>query len=102
MFSASQVTIGQQTLLAAYCYLVGGDHDFSDPSRPVLTQGRTSTGLSLGTGAWLGAGVIVLDGIEIGPHAIVGAGSVVRDAVPERAIAAGIPARLVGTREQGH
>ena len=26
-------TIGRDTLLAAYCYVIGGDHDFSDPSR---------------------------------------------------------------------
>ena len=41
LFSASRVRIGRDTLLAAYCYVIGGDHDFSDPSRPVLEQGRT-------------------------------------------------------------
>ena len=33
VFSASQVRIGRDTLLAAYCYVIGGDHDFSDASR---------------------------------------------------------------------
>src|SRR5215217_2999711 len=40
VFSASTVTIGRDTLLAAYCYVIGGDHDFSDPSAAVLMQGR--------------------------------------------------------------
>lgn len=102
VFSASQVNLGENALLAAYCYVVGGDHDFGDPSRPVLAQGRSSAGVSIGPGAWLGAGVTVLDGVHIGPHAIVGAGAVVRDPVPERGIAVGIPARIAGTREQGH
>src|SRR3954453_19775710 len=31
IFSASTVTIGRDTLLAAYCYVIGGDHDCSDP-----------------------------------------------------------------------
>ena len=29
VFSASRVRIGRDTLLAAYCYVIGGDHDFS-------------------------------------------------------------------------
>ena len=35
----------------------------------------------------------------IGDGAIVGAGAVVRDDVPERAIAVGVPARVVGQRD---
>jgi acetyltransferase-like isoleucine patch superfamily enzyme len=98
IFSASRVHVGRNALIAAYSYLVGGDHDFSDPSRPVLDQPRTSAGISVGEGAWLGAGVKVLDGVVIGAHAVIGAGAVVRDAVPDRATAVGVPARIVGTR----
>jgi len=99
LFSASRVRLGANALLAAYCYVVGGDHDFSDLSRPVVAQGRTSAGVTIGEGAWLGAGVTVLDGVEVGAHAIVGAGAVVREPVPDRGIAVGIPARLVGSRQ---
>ena len=99
VFSASRVSIGRDTLLAAYCYVIGGDHDFSDPSAPVLSQGRTSAGVTIGEGAWLGAGAKILDGVTIGDRAIVGAGAVVREAVPAGAIAVGIPARIVGHRD---
>src|SRR5688572_9000142 len=99
VFSASRVTIGRDTLLAAYCYVIGGDHDFSDPTAPVLAQARRSSGVTIGSGAWLGAGAKVLDGVTIGDRAIVGAGAVVRDAVPEGSIAVGIPARVVGQRD---
>ena len=98
VFSASRVTIGRDTLLAAYCYVIGGDHDFSDPSAAVIEQGRRSDGVSIGAGAWLGAGAKILDGVTIGDGAIVGAGAVVRDAVPAGAIAVGMPARVVGQR----
>ena len=100
IFSASRVTIGRDTLLAAYCYVIGGDHDFGDPSTPVLAQGRRSTGVTVGAGAWLGAGAKILDGVTIGDGAIVGAGAVVRDAVPAGSIAAGIPARVIGQRDE--
>src|SRR3954463_15519086 len=56
IFSASRVTIGRDTLLAAYCYVIGGDHDFSNPAAAVIAQERRSAGVSIGAGAWLGAG----------------------------------------------
>jgi len=98
LFSASRVTVGRNALIAAYTYVVGGDHDFSDPSRPVLEQTRTSQGIAIGDGAWLGAGAKVLDGVQVGDHAVIGAGAVVRAAVPAYAVAVGVPARVVSTR----
>jgi acetyltransferase-like isoleucine patch superfamily enzyme len=97
IFSASRVTIGEQVLMAAYAYVVGGDHDFSDPTKSVLDQTRTSAGVSIGRGAWIGAGAKLLDGITIGERAVVGAGAVVRESVPAFAIAVGVPARIVQT-----
>lgn len=98
IFSASRVAIGRDTMLAAYCYLVGGDHDWSESGASVLEQGRTSAGVTIGAGAWLGAGVKVLDGASIGDRAVVGAGAVVKDAIPEGMIAVGMPARVVRAR----
>jgi len=100
VFSASRVRVGAGTLLAAYCYLIGGDHDFSDPDVPVLDQTRTSAGIDVGEGAWLGAGAKILDGVTLGNRSVVGAGAVVRHAVPDGAIAVGIPARIVGQRQE--
>jgi len=100
LFSASHVRVGRDTLVAAYCYLIGGDHQASDPSAPVLAQGRTSRGVTVGEGAWLGAGAKLLDGVEIGDGAVVGAGAVVRESVPARAIAVGVPARIIGNRDE--
>jgi acetyltransferase-like isoleucine patch superfamily enzyme len=98
VFSASRVKIGAGVLMAAYSYVIGGDHDFSDPSASVLAQPRTSAGVDIGAGAWIGAGAKILDGVTIGERAIVGAGAVVRDAVPPLAVSVGIPARVVSHR----
>jgi acetyltransferase-like isoleucine patch superfamily enzyme len=98
LFSASRVTIGRSVLMAAYTYVIGGDHDFSDPSTSVLEQTRTSAGVTIGEGAWIGAGAKILDGVAIGDGAVIGAGAVVRDSVPAGAIAVGIPARVVSSR----
>ena len=98
LFSASRVTLAPGVLMAAYVYVIGGDHDFSDPARSVLEQTRTSTGVSIGAGAWIGAGAKILDGVVIGMHAVIGAGAVVRDEVPAGAVAVGVPARVVARR----
>jgi acetyltransferase-like isoleucine patch superfamily enzyme len=101
VFSASRVALGADALLAAYCYIVGGDHDFSDPSKAVLAQGRRSAGVEIGPGVWMGAGAKVLDGVTVGAHAIIGAQAVVKESVPPLAIAVGIPAKVIGQRQGG-
>lgn len=47
-------------------------------------------------GASIGAGAIVIPGLEIGRYALVGAGSVVTRDVPAHALVVGNPARRVG------
>lgn len=98
VFSASRVRIGSKVLMAAYAYVIGGDHDFADAGAAVLEQGRVSRGVDVGDGAWLGAGAKILDGVRVGPGAIIGAGAVVRESVPDRAVAVGVPARVVSVR----
>jgi acetyltransferase-like isoleucine patch superfamily enzyme len=95
VFSASRVTVGKDTLIAAYTYLVGGDHEAPDKGRAVIEQSRHSLGITVGEGAWVGSGVTVLDGVTIGDRAVIGAGAVVRQAVPAGATAVGVPARVV-------
>ena len=82
MFSASRVTIGKDVLMAAYSYVIGGDHDFSGSvGSRCSSRSRTSAGVTIGDGAWMGAGAKILDGVTIGDHAVIGAGAVVRDNV---------------------
>lgn len=98
VFSASHVTLGADSLLAAYCYIVGGDHDFSDTSKAVLAQGRVSKGVAIGEGVWMGSGAKVLDGVVVGRHAIIGAQAVVREDVPDYGVAVGVPAKVIAVR----
>jgi UDP-2-acetamido-3-amino-2,3-dideoxy-glucuronate N-acetyltransferase len=51
------------------------------------------------TRASIGSGAVVLCGLTIGENAIVGAGAVVTHDVPDGAIVAGNPARVMRTRE---
>ncbi len=100
IFSASRVRVGRSVLMAAYTYLVGGDHLYDRVDIPVLQQGRTTRGIDVGDHVWLGAHVVVTDGSTIGRDAIIGAGAVVVGEIPEFAIAAGIPARVMRDRRK--
>ena len=98
VFSASKVRIGKDILMAAYTYLVGGDHLYGRTDIPVLQQGRTARGIDVGDGTWLGTHVVVTDGSTIGRDAIIGAGAVVVGEIPEFSIATGIPAKVTRDR----
>ncbi len=98
IFSASSVRIGRNTLLAGYTYVIGGGHDFSRTDVAVVDQERPSQGIAIGENGWLGAGVCVLDGVTLGHDVIVGANAVVTRDLPDFAIAAGTPARVIRDR----
>jgi acetyltransferase-like isoleucine patch superfamily enzyme len=97
--SSNYIEIGDQVLIAAYAYLVGGGHDYSRADLPIMEQKRVARGIRLGTNAWIGAGVTILDGVTVGESAIIGTGAVVTADVPARALAVGIPARVVRQRD---
>jgi len=99
VFSASRVVIEADTLLAAYCYVVGGGHEHGDASKPIAAQARHSRGITIGEAAWLGAGATVFDGVRIGAHAIAGAQAVVRVDLPPYAVMVGGRSRIIGTRD---
>jgi len=51
-------------------------------------------------GARIGVNVTILPGIVVGEEAMVGAGSVVTKDVPDRAVVAGNPARVIATIDE--
>ncbi len=99
--AASSVRIGRAVLIARNVYIADHMHAFEDTKRPVMHQGIGRVGpVEIGDGAWLGENVVVGPGVRIGSGAVVGANAVVLDDVPDFAVAAGVPAkviRLLGT-----
>lgn len=94
----NEVRIGREVEVAANCAFYSYDHGM-EPGTPVMRQPLTSKGpILIGDGAWLGHGVTVLQGVTIGAGAVIAAGAVVTRDVPENAIAAGVPAKVIGRR----
>lgn len=92
------ITIGNSTLIAANVAIFSANHVFSDPSKQIQTQGETTKGVRIGNDVWVGAGSIILDGVDIGDGAVVAAGTVVNVNVPAYAVVAGVPAKVVKHR----
>jgi len=104
------VVIGDNVSLQSGCYITRGvvieDEVFCGPRvltlndkrithrRPGLTFVRAAPRIM--RAARVGGGSVLLPGITIGSNALVGAGSIVTKDVPDGAIVAGNPARVVG------
>lgn len=91
---AEPVTIGSRVTISMRAMIL----THTDAGQSPLAAGplRPLRGpVTLGGGAYVGAGAIVLAGVEIGECAVVGAGAVVTRAVPPRVVVAGTPARVL-------
>lgn len=91
------VKIGKNTRIATGVTIFAFNHGMH-PDRLVRLQPVQSRGIRIGQDVWLGANVNVVDGVTIGDHVVVGMGSVVTKDVPDWAIVAGNPARVIGDR----
>lgn len=97
--SHAGIFVGESVLIAANCYIGGGQYRSESLELPFMDQGLYSNGpVVIGDASWLGAGAVVLDGVRIGKSCIVGAGAVVTKNVPDYAIVAGVPARIIKMR----
>jgi acetyltransferase-like isoleucine patch superfamily enzyme len=89
------VTIGDRVYTSPFTQIIAVNHVFDDPARPFVEQGITAEGIVVEDDVWLGANVVVTDGVRIGKGAIVAAGAVVTRDVPPHTVVAGVPARVI-------
>ena len=91
------VTIDEWTMIGEYAGIRDANHGMA-PGQPVRLQPHESAPIHLGADTWVGRSAIILSGVTLGRGAVIGANAVVTRDVPARAIAAGVPARVMGTR----
>lgn len=90
-----RVEIGDDVFTGHYVYVTDANHGYEDVEVPPGRQFASSRPVTIGDGAWLGHGSIILPGASVGKHTIVGAGSVVTGALPDFSVAVGNPARVI-------
>jgi len=95
------IQIGNDVMIAPNVVIAGGYHGTDRSGVPMVFQKGVSKGpIIIGNDIWLGANSVILSNITIGEGVIVGAGSVVTEDIPDFAVVAGNPARIIKYREE--
>ena len=81
--------------------VLGSVHTGLPLGEPIISTDLTVRPVTVGFGADIGMNACVLPGLHIGAHSIVGAGAVVTHDIPEYAVVAGVPARIIHDRREG-
>lgn len=93
--ASNLIRIGRNCQIGNHCIMIDNDYHGVDPA--LRTTMPPSQPIILGDNVWLGVRVTVLKGVHIGDGAVIGAGSVVTNDIPARALAVGVPARVIRT-----
>lgn len=89
------VTIGDDVVISDRCLIYSANYKYRDSMMGDEVNDHVLRPVKINSKVWLGAGTIVLPGVEIGGGCVIGAGSVVtKDCVPF-GLYAGNPAKLI-------
>ncbi|MDR7119377.1 acyltransferase [Rheinheimera soli] len=95
-----KVTLGNDVLIAPHVSILSRMHAFDRTDVPISQQGYSEElEVIISDDVWIGRNAVVLPGVTIGRGAIVGAGAVVTRSVPDFAIVAGVPAKIIRFRD---
>lgn len=92
------VTLEDDVLLSSHVSILNGcrQHGVERLDVPVREQPGSWPHITIGRDSWIGERAVVM--ADVGRHCVVGAGAVVTHPVPDYAIVAGVPARVIGWR----
>jgi len=99
-YVGAYTVIGKDVIMGPEVIIWSVSHRFDRLDVPMNQQGGSELRpVVIGDDVWIGQRVIIMPGLKIGNHAVIGAGSVVTKDVPEWAVVAGVPARLIKMRK---
>ena len=79
--------------------VLGSSHTGEPIDVPIIATELNIKPVVIGYGADIGTNATILPGVHVGAHSIVGAGAVVTVDVPDYAVVAGVPARVIRFRK---
>ena len=98
MHSAGSIRIGRKVGLGPRVSILTSTHEETAPPAAIIDAPLEFGPVEVGDGCDVGLGAILLPGTKLGAGVQVGAGSVVSGEVPDGAIVAGVPARVLRLR----
>jgi acetyltransferase-like isoleucine patch superfamily enzyme len=94
-----RIEIGRECIIADRTMMIDFDHGMVEFERPIREQGIYKRDVHIGHNVWIGYGACVLRGVTVGDNAVIGTSSVVTRDVPDNAVVAGSPAKLIRMRK---
>jgi acetyltransferase-like isoleucine patch superfamily enzyme len=94
------VSIGRECVIADRVMLIDFDHGMVEVDRPIRLQGIYKRDVRVGNNVWIGYGACILRGVTVGDNAVIGTNAVVTRDVPDNAVVAGVPARVIRMRDE--
>lgn len=98
LHSAGGIVIGKHVGIGPGVKILTSSHALGQLDKPILHAPLSFAPVTVGDGADLGVGAILLPGVTVGAGAQVGAGSVVTEDVAPLSVVAGVPARFLRMR----
>ncbi len=95
-----EILIGACTAIGPGTVLRAANHAFARTDIPIMDQGHTPGFIHIDEDVWIGANCVITADVHIGRGAIVGAGAVVTRNVAPFTIVAGVPAKVIGQRQE--
>jgi len=92
------IEIGNDVMLGPGVRVFSENHVFVDTSTTIKSQGVVRGTVHIGDDCWIASGATITANVRIGSGVVVAAGSVVTSDVPDNAVVAGIPARVLRYR----
>ena len=93
-----RIRIGSDVMVGPNAVLRASNHGSERLDVPMWDQPHTGGTIEIGDDVWIGANAVIVTDVTVASHAIVAAGAVVTHDVPEYAVVAGVPARVIGDR----
>lgn len=93
------IVIGNDVITGPNIQIFSENHNFDDLNQTIKQQGVTKQATTIGNNCWIGGGVSILAGVTIGDGCVIAAGSVVNKSVPANSVVAGVPAKVIKTRD---
>lgn len=92
------IKIGSHVLFGPGVAVISSNHGIA-PGKLIREQPDEDAPIVIGNDVWLGAYVVVTAGCTIGDGCVVGAGAVVTRDLPAGTLCAGVPAKVLRSRE---
>lgn len=93
-----RVAIGHRVMIGPNALVTAANYDTSRAGGPMMLRDPIERDVAIGDDVWIGAGAIILPGVQIGEGAIIGAGAVVTHSIAAFDIVTGLRATRRGSR----